>query len=212
MIDKKGQFKTPYTRKVIINYLQAVSKLIKKSPTFRDINIIPGPSPRTIVRHFGKWAIALKAAGLRPHTNQLLKGEKTFIRHNWRTMTDKQISDKLKISGEVIQYYRTQFNLWKNRKGTSKQKHKADGMRLYGKNCEVCNIPVTEFHHIVPKSTVIKDWSILCPTCHAVITRKLIVINNRKELKTKLTPFIKDLYKNIKFNFDEAEGNDTSSI
>lgn len=212
MINHRGQFNTPYTRKTIIAYLQAVSKLIKKSPTFRDINIIPGPSPRTIVRHFGKWAIALKAAGLRPQTNQLMKGERTFIRLNWKKMTDKQISAKIGISDEVVKYYRMQFNLWKNRKGTSKQKHKADGMRLYGKNCEVCNLPVTELHHIVPKSTAIKDWSILCPTCHAVITRKLIVINNRKELKTKLTPFIKNLYKNIKFNFEEAVGSDTSSI
>lgn len=211
MKNKKGQFTTPYTRKAILSYLQAISKLIKSSPTYRDLRNIPGPSASTIIRHFGKWAIALKAAGIRPKTNQLMKGERTYIRLNWKKMTDKQISETLGISEIAVKYYRMQFSLWKNKKGTSKQKHKADGMRLYGKNCEVCNIPLTELHHIIPKSPNIKDWSILCPTCHAVITRKIVVINSRKELKTKLTPFIKNLYKNVKFGFSGDGDNGTSS-
>lgn len=200
MRNLSGKFKTPYTRKVIISYLKSVSKLINRSPTFRDVHIIPGPSPRTIVRHFGTWSKALKASGIRPQTNQLMKGEKTFIRQNWRKMTDKELGQKLGLTDDVIKYYRIQYNLWKNRKGTSNQKHKMDGMRTYGKNCEICNLPITELHHLVPKSINIKDWAILCPTCHAVITRKLVEVKNRKELKTKLTPFIKDLYKNVKFN------------
>ncbi len=200
MRTKTGKFNTPYTRKLIISYLKAVSKLIGKGPTFRDVHIIPGPSPRTIVRHFGTWSKALKASGIRPQTNQLMKGEKSFIRQNWRRMTDKELAQKLGITDDIVKYYRMQYSLWKNRKGTSDQKHKKDGMRIYGKNCEVCNIPITELHHVVPKSQNIKDWSILCPTCHAVITRKLIQVNSRKELKTKLTPFVKKLYQNIKFN------------
>lgn len=193
-----GKFKTPYTKKIIIDYLKAVHKLIGHSPTFRDLNVIPGPSPRTVVRHFNSWSKALKAAGIRPQTNQLMKGEKSFVRANWKKMTDKEISLKLGIGEDVIKYYRKQYNMWKNRKGTSKQKHKADSMRQYGTSCEVCNLPITELHHIVPKSRDISDLSILCPTCHAVITRKLIVINSREELQTKLKPFIKNLYKNIK--------------
>lgn len=212
MRTKAGKFKTPYTRKLIASYLKSVSRLIGKSPTFRDLNIIPGPSPRTVIRHFGKWTIALKAAGLRPSTNQLMKGEKSYIRLNWRKFTDRELSKKLGISEDVIKYYRMQLNMWKNRKGTSKQKYKADGMRLYGKNCEVCNIPITELHHIIPKSTNADDWSILCPTCHAVITRKFIQIKNRSELKTKLTPFIKNLYKNIKFNLKASGDSDSASI
>ena len=102
--------------------------------------------------------------------------------------------------------------MWKNRKGTSKQKYKADGTKLYGKNCEVCNLPITELHHIVPRSKDINDWSILCPTCHSIITRKFIQIKNREELKTKLTPFIRNLYKNIKFNLMEIEGSGSASI
>lgn len=200
MRNKVGKFKTPYTKKLITKYLQAVAKEIGKSPTFRDLSIIPGPSPRTVVRHFGTWAKALKAAELRPHTNQLLHGERGFIRNNWRKMSDKEIAKKLDLTDHVVKYYRMQYRLWKNRKGTSNQKHKADGTRMYGKNCEVCNLPITELHHIKPKSTKIDDWSILCPTCHAVITRKLIKIDTREELFTKLRPYIHDIYKNIKFD------------
>ena len=35
-----GKFKTPYTSKLIISYLKAVSKLIGKSPTFRDVHVV----------------------------------------------------------------------------------------------------------------------------------------------------------------------------
>ena len=198
MRTKTGKFKTPYTHKLIISYLQSVSKLIEKSPTFRDLNKIPGPSPRTVVRHFGTWSKALKAAGIRPHTHQLMSGEKKYIRNNWRKMSDKQIAKKLKLSFEIIKYYRMQYNLWKNRKGTSKQGQKSEGMKLYGKNCEVCNIPLTELHHIKSKSYNSKDWCILCPICHAVITRRIIQVKERRELKNKLKPYIKNLYKSIK--------------
>ena len=200
MRTKAGKFKTPYTRVLIISYLKSVSKLIRKSPTFRDLNIIPGPSPRTVVRHFGTWSKALKSAGIRPQTNQLMTGEKSFIRKNWRKMTDKELAQKLGITDSVVKYYRIQYRLWKNRKGTSDQKHKKDGMRTYGKSCEVCNFPITELHHVIPKSQDIREWSILCPNCHSVITRKLVEINNRKELKTRLIPFMKNLYKNVNFN------------
>ena len=199
MRTKVGKFKTPYTRNVIVSYIKAVSELTGKSPTYRDLNQVPGPAARTIVRHFGTWSKALKAAGLRPKTNQLLKGEKTFIRKNWRKMTDKQIAEDLGVTPEVIKYYRMNYSLWKNRKGTSKQKHKADGMRIYGKNCEVCNLPITELHHIKPKSDKPDDWAILCPTCHSIITRKIVTVRTRNELKTELKPYVKNLYKTIGF-------------
>lgn len=211
MRNKLGKYKTPYTKFLITKYLKSISKLIGKSPTFRDTNPIPGPSPRTIVRHFGTWAKALKSAGLRPHTNQLFRGEKTFIRNNWRHMTDKEIASKLNVKIEIIKYYRSQYSLWKNRKGTSNQKHKKDGMKAYGNNCEICNIPITELHHIIKKSQNIDNWAILCPTCHSIITRKLVIVQNRKDLSTKLKPFVIKLYKNIKFSSEEIEGSDSVS-
>lgn len=194
-----GKFKTPYTHSIIITYLKSIANITGNSPTYRDLNQIPGPSARTIIRHFGTWTNALKKAKLRPHTNQLMRGDKTYIRRNWRSLTDKQIANKLGISLEVIKYYRMNYNLWKNRKGTSKQKYKKDGMLLYGNNCEICHIPLTELHHIKPKSTKPEDWSILCPTCHSVITRKLITVGSRNDLATKLKPYIMTLYKEIRF-------------
>lgn len=94
---KLGKFKKAYSEKQLINYIKCVSKIIKRPPTYRDLKIIPGPRASTIIRHFGKWSIAIKKAKLRPHTYQLIRGEKKFIRSNWRLLTDKQIASKFKI-------------------------------------------------------------------------------------------------------------------
>lgn len=195
---KDKRFKKDYSKKDIIDYLKGVYKILKKPPTYRDLNNFPGPSPRTVVRRFGYWSVALKKAGIRPQTHQLMKGEKTFIRMNWRKMTDKEVAEKLGVSETVIKYYRMNYNLWKNRKGTAKATYKKEALRLYGKNCEVCGISITEWHHIVPKSTHSGDWCILCPTCHGVITRKLVKIEKREDLKTKLLPFMKKVYFELK--------------
>lgn len=192
-------FETPYTKSSIISYLQAVEREIGKVPTYRDLKAIPGPSPRTIVRHFGTWSKAIRSAKMRPYTHMIKHGDRTVIRKNWRAMTDKEIASRLNLTECSVKYYRMQYNLWKNRKGTSKQKHKADSIRRYGHNCEVCNIPIVEHHHIRPKSMEISDWSILCPTCHAVITRKLVIVNSREELQTVLKPYVMQLYQSIKF-------------
>lgn len=88
--------------------------------------------------------------------------------------------------------------LEKNRKGTAKSTYRKEALKIYGKRCEVCGIGICEWHHIVPKSTRSDEWCILCPTCHAVITRKLISINSRNEIKTKLLPFMRKLYSEMK--------------
>jgi len=144
MRKKTGKYKTPYNKHIIIKYIKSVSKLIKKSPTYRDLEKIPGPAASTIIRHFGSWSNALKKAGIRPSTNQLMRGERTFIRKNWRKMTDKQLSQKLNISLEVVKYYRMQFNLWKNRKGTSNQGQKSKAIKEYGNKCETCGLSIIE--------------------------------------------------------------------
>jgi len=195
---KDKRFKKDYSKKDILDYLKGAYKILNKSPTFRDLNKFPGPSPRTVVRRFNSWSNALKEAGIRPQTHQLMKGEKSFIRFNWRKMTDKEIAQKLGVTETVIKYYRMNYNLWKNRKGTAKSTYRREALRLYGKSCEVCGIEICEWHHIVPKSTKPEHWCILCPLCHEVITRKLARITNREELKTKLLPFIKQIYSNIK--------------
>ena len=127
---KDNRFKRDYTNRDIIEYLKGVQKVLKRSPTFRDLDQFPGPSPRTIVRRFGRWSIALKKAGIRPQTNQLMKNERMFIRYNWTRMTDKEISQKLSISSDVIKYYRSNYNLWKNRKGTAKSTYRNKAFKL----------------------------------------------------------------------------------
>lgn len=201
---KDKRFKKDYSNKDILDYLKGVYKLLGKSPTFRDLNNFPGPSPRTVVRRFNSWSNALKEAGIRPHTHQLMKGERSFIRLNWKKMTDKEIAQKLGVTETVIKYYRMNYNLWKNRKGTAKSTYRKEALKLYGRACEVCGLKICEWHHIVPKSIKPDDWCILCPVCHEAITRKLVIVNNREELKTKLLPFMKKAYLNLKISL----GND----
>lgn len=195
---KDKRFKKDYSKRDILDYLKGIQKILGKSPTSRDLNKFPGPAPRTIIRRFGYWSKALKEAGLRPQTHQLQTGERTFIRIHWRQMTDKEIAEKLGVTETVIKYYRMNYNLWKNRKGTAKSTYRKDALRIYGEKCEVCGIGICEWHHIIPKSTRSDDWCILCPSCHAVITRNLVSVNSRKELITKLLPFMKKLYSELK--------------
>ena len=194
------RFARNYSNQDIFDYLNGIYKHLGKSPTFRDLRNIPGPSARTIIRRFGYWSTALKLAGIRPHTNQLLKGERSFIRDNWRKMTDKQIAEKLNVSIEVIKYYRANYKLWKNRKLTARSTYRKRALNLYGKACEVCGLEICEWHHIVPKSTEPENWCILCSLCHAVITRKLVNVNSREDLTAKLLPYMKTIYSKLNLN------------
>lgn len=195
---KDKWFKKDYTKEDIIKYLKGVHKILGRPPISRDLNNFPGPAPRTIIRRFEYWTKALKEAGMRPQTHQLRYGERTFIRLNWRKMTDKEIAEKLGVSEMVIKYYRINYNLWKNRKGTARSAYRKEALRLYGKQCEVCGLKICEWHHIVPKSTKPDDWCILCSLCHAAITRELVIIKTRTDLKTKLMPYMKQVYSDLK--------------
>ncbi|HUD05029.1 MAG TPA: hypothetical protein VMR59_03510 [Patescibacteria group bacterium] len=119
---------------------------------------------------------------------------------HWRKMTDRKIANELGVTETVIKYYRMNYNLWKNRKGTARSTYRKEALRLYGKQCEVCGIDICEWHHIIPKSTKSDEWCILCPVCHAVITRRFVIVNNRHELKTKLLPFMKSVYSKLKLS------------
>jgi len=196
--DKLQRFKKDYSNKDILHYLKRVSNLIGRSPTYRDLDKLPGPTASTVVRRFGSWSKGLKIAGIRPHTNQLMKGEKTFIRKNWHKMTDKEVADQIGVSETVIKYYRMNSDLWKNHKGTAKSTYRKEALKIYGEKCEICHMGICEWHHIVPKSTKPEDWCILCPICHEVITRKIVTVNNRMDLKNKLLPYVQKLYRELK--------------
>jgi len=191
-----------YSKKQLIDYIKGVAKIIRRSPTYRDLKKFPGPTPSTIIRHFGRWSNAIKKADLRPTTYQLLKGEKTYIRNSWRSMTDKQIATRLNIPIYVIRYYRLSKKLWKNtrNKRLVKSTQKRIASKLYGKNCEICNLPITELHHIIPKSKLQNNWAILCPLCHEVITRKFVIVKKRADLFNGLRPFVKRIYSNLRIS------------
>lgn len=195
---KDKRFVKDYTKNDIVEYLKGVNRLLGEVPTFRNVNDIPGPSPRTIIRRFGKWTSALKSAGLRPQGKQLLKGERTYIKQNWKEMTDDEIASKLGVSKHVILYYRQNLKLWKNRKGTAKSTFRKHALNLYGKCCEVCGVEICEWHHIIPKSKIQTDWCILCPTCHSAITRKLVVIESRHDIASILLPYMKKIYTKLR--------------
>lgn len=205
------RFKKDYSKKDILDYLRGVYKTLGKSPTFRDLNNLPGPSPRTIVRRFGSWSKALKEAGIRPQTHQLMRGERSFIRLNWRKMTDKEIARKFGVTEEVIKYYRMNYKLWKKRKGTAKSTFRKRAIKLYGENCEVCGVGICEWHHINPKSQSPEDWCILCPNCHAAVTRRFITIKNRRDLEVKLKPFMRKVYANLNFKKGATQDSGTFS-
>lgn len=196
--DRDKRFKKDYSKEDIIAYLRGVYKLFKRSPTYRDLKKIPGPAASTIIRRFGKWSSALKSSGIRPQTRQLIKGERTFIRLNWRKMTDEEIAKRLGINFSVVRYYRMNYNLWKNRKGTAKSTFRKKALNLYGEACESCGIKFCEWHHIIPKSKNPQDWCVLCPTCHATITRKYVTVKSREDIVNKLRPFVHNLHRDLK--------------
>lgn len=142
----RGQFKKAYSKKSIIQYLKGVRHIVGQSPVYRDLKKIPGPSPTTVIRYFGTWSNALRQAGIRPRTHQLMRGERSYIRKNWRKMTDKQVSKSLKTPVSVIRYYRLSKKLWKNtrNKKLTKPTQKRWTIKKYGRLCEICKLPITE--------------------------------------------------------------------
>ncbi|MDD5606497.1 MAG: hypothetical protein PHN37_01380 [Candidatus Pacebacteria bacterium] len=196
-----GEFKKAYSKKIIIKYLKGVFNILRRSPTYRDLKKIPGPSPTAIISYFGSWSKALKEAGIRPKTHQLIKGEKSIIRKEWRKLTDKQLAELLKIPFSVIRYYRLSHKLWKNtrNKKLTKGTQKKIAMKTYGNKCEICNVPIIHLHHIITRSKDSKNWAILCPTCHDVITKKLVKISSREDLFKKLKPYMKKIYSENKY-------------
>jgi len=131
-----------------------------------------------------------------------------FIRKNYKKMIDKEIVKELKKKGFkkanrwVVRYRRRKLGIKKYLYGEIK-KHKAwirlQAIKEYGNKCELCGYKlVVESHHILPRKRgdlhEINNLMVLCPNCHALITRRYLNLKSRKDipaLQKKLFKLVK---------------------
>lgn len=134
-----------------------------------------------------------------------------FIRENCKILIDKKIAEELKKKGFkgatewTVKYRRRRLGIKKYLGGEIK-KHKAwiraQAIKKYGNKCELCGYRlVIDTHHILPKNKgglhEIDNLMVLCPNCHAVISRGCLRLKSRKDipnLRRKLIKFKKPPY------------------
>jgi 5-methylcytosine-specific restriction endonuclease McrA len=121
----------------------------------------------------------------------------TFIKNNYKTMKDSEISEQLSKSGYrgsdqwTVKYRRRKLGLNKYLSGDV-LKHKAwirtQAIKKYGEKCELCGYGLAlDTHHIIPKNQggnhKIDNLMVLCPNCHALLTRGVFKLESRAQLK-----------------------------
>ena len=137
-----------------------------------------------------------------------------YIRNNCRRMEDREIAQNLKIMGFrgatvwTVGYRRRKLGGRKYLRGEV-QKHKAwvraQAIKKYGTSCELCSYKLAiDTHHIIPKYKggfhEINNLMVICPNCHALITRKQITLKSREnivKIRKIVLGKIKSFYQNI---------------
>jgi predicted restriction endonuclease len=119
-----------------------------------------------------------------------------FIRKNCKKLIDKEIAKELKKRGFkeanqwLVRYRRRKLGIKKYLYGEIK-KHKAwirmQAIKKYGNKCELCGYRLSvDTHHILPKNKgglhEIDNLMVLCPNCHALITRRYLGLKSRKDI------------------------------
>lgn len=119
-----------------------------------------------------------------------------FIKDNCSVMNDDFIVLALQEKGFhgatnwTVRYRRRKLGLKKYLSGDV-LKHKAwirvQAIKKYGHACELCRYRlVVDTHHLIPKyrggSHTVDNLMIVCPNCHALITRGQIILRNRKDI------------------------------
>jgi len=119
-----------------------------------------------------------------------------FIRKNYKSSIDKEIAKELKKEGFkgatqwTIKYRRRKLGIKKYLSGEIK-KYKAwinlQAIKKYGNKCELCGYRlIVETHHILPKNKgglhEINNLMVLCPNCHALITKRHLSLKSRKDI------------------------------
>jgi len=137
-----------------------------------------------------------------------------FILKNCQSMFDIEITKELHKMGYKnatvwnVGYRRRKLGNRKYLRGEI-QKHKVwirtQAIKKYGNKCELCNFNlVVDTHHIVPKYQgglhEINNLMIVCPNCHALITRGYLKLNRREDIpkiRTKVTKSLKEFYSDL---------------
>lgn len=113
-----------------------------------------------------------------------------------RENIDKKDSEITKIIHEFgfndatewnIKYRRLRLGIKKYDGSSAKKFVRIKAMNKYGTKCELCGYHhLVDVHHIIEKknggSNDIENLLVLCPNCHALITRKIIDIKSREEI------------------------------
>lgn len=133
----------------------------------------------------------------------------TIIKKYCKNLIDEDIVKKLRGIGFngatvwTVGYRRRKLGSRKYLRGKI-QKHKAwiraQAIKKYGTKCELCDYNMAiDTHHIIPKYQggphEIDNLMVICPNCHALITRNVITIRSRKEISKVRRRVLKSLNK-----------------
>ncbi|MBI2053616.1 MAG: HNH endonuclease [Candidatus Sungbacteria bacterium] len=127
--------------------------------------------------------------------------------------THEEVQELLKLGYKnasfwTVRYRRRKLGVKKYFSGEVR-KHKAwirtQAIKRYGSNCEICNYGVAiDTHHIIPKYKggphEIDNLMVICPNCHALITRRILSLNSRRDIKKtrpKVIRMLKKFYPNF---------------
>jgi len=119
-----------------------------------------------------------------------------IIQKSCQKMIDKDIVEKLRGMGFrgatrwTVGYRRRKLGNRKYLRGEIK-KHKAwvrlQAIKKYGNKCELCGYELfIDTHHIISKKEggahEISNLMVVCPNCHALITRKYFTLKRREDI------------------------------
>lgn len=137
-----------------------------------------------------------------------------FVRENWKKMLDKEIAKELRKIGFkganqwTVRYRRRKLGIKKYLYGEVKKYKawiRAQALKKYGDKCELCGYGFSlDTHHIIPKNKgglhEIDNLMVLCPNCHALITRKHFILKSRRNIpriRKKVIELLKSFYPNF---------------
>lgn len=179
----------------------------KKFTRFKDTNKIYCPMHMARIKRHGHPGLQTGFHKLEKLPHPLVDN---FIRKNCKKLIDKEIVKELKKKGVkeanqwLVRYRRRKLGIKKYLYGETK-KHKAwirkQAIKKYGNRCELCRFKLAvDTHHILPKNKgglhEVHNLMVLCPNCHALISRRYLILTSRKDI----TNLRKKILKLVKFS------------